>query len=65
MDIYRQAVSYGRVMDYLMNHEYSFSPSRALQMPVESSPALSDLSRKLSIYDDLFAPVSRLYIFHI
>ena len=49
MDRYRLAVSYGRVGDYLINQEYSFSPFRALQMPVESSPAFSDLSRKLSI----------------
>ena len=40
-----------------MNQEYSLSPDRALHIPDESSPALSDLSRKLSMYEDLFAPV--------
>ena len=44
-----------------MNQEYSLSPDRALHIPDESSPALSDLSRKLSIYEDLFAPVRDFY----
>ena len=66
MDKYRQAVCERRVGDnYLMNQEYSSSPLRALHIPDESSQALSDLSRKLSMQEDLFAPVSRLYIFHI
>ena len=66
MDKYRQSICRRRVSDnYLMNHEYSSSPLIALHIPDESSPALSDLSRKLSMYEDLFAPVRRLYIFHI
>ena len=44
MDIYRLAVSYDRASDYLMNHEYSLSPSRALQMPVDNSPVKSVFS---------------------
>ena len=66
MDKYRQSICGRRVSDnYLMNHEYSSSSLIALHIPDESSPALSDLSRKLSMYEDLFAPVRRLYIFHI
>lgn len=50
MDKYRQAVCERRVGDnYLMNQEYSSSPLSALHIPDESSPALSDLSRKLSM----------------
>ena len=57
MDKYRQAVCERRVGDnYLMNQEYSSSPLRALHIPDESSQALSDLSRKLSMQEDLFAP---------
>ena len=48
MDKYRN-LSRRTGCDYLMNHEYSLSPLRALQIPAESSPALSDLSRKLSM----------------
>ena len=50
MDKYRLAVCERRVGDdYLMNQEYLSSPLIALHIPDESSPALSDLSRKLSI----------------
>ena len=45
----RLTVQFTLSQPILMNQEYSLSPDRALHIPDESSPAFSDLSRKLSM----------------